>query len=79
MKKYSCSLSIGFDTQKEADDSYSALVQEADFAHRGGSSVKKKGKQVDVEIDSEDPVALRATINSYLRLMQILKTVDSVE
>jgi tRNA threonylcarbamoyladenosine modification (KEOPS) complex Pcc1 subunit len=79
MKKYTCSLSIGFDTQKEAEDSYKALVQEADFAHRGGSKVKKGAKKVDIQIACEDPVALRATINSYLRLMQILKTVDGVE
>ncbi len=51
-----------------------ALEAEADFAHRGGSRVKRLGKTVVVEIFSDDLVSLRASLNSYLRLMHIIKT-----
>ncbi len=79
MKKFSATLRIGHQSEKQASDLYSSLAQEADFAHRGGSRVKKQGKTVVVDIECEDPVSLRATINSYLRLMQILKTVDGAD
>lgn len=77
-EKVSCSatLRLSFQSGKSAAAARSALLQEADFSHRGGSKVKLRGNSVVVEIQSDDPVSLRASINSYLRLMHIIKSVE---
>lgn len=69
-------LSLTFDSARSAKAAYDALLQEADFSHRGGSRVFLSGKTVRAEIKADDPVSLRASINSYLRLMHIIKTVE---
>ena len=72
----SATLSLSFSSASSAKAAYDALAAEADFSHRGGSKVKLEGKTVRVEINADDPVSLRASLNSYLRLMQIIKTVE---
>ena len=69
-------LSLTFESAHSAKAAYDSLIQEADFSHRGGSKVALAGKTVRVEIKADDPVSLRASINSYLRLMHIIKTVE---
>lgn len=69
-------LRLNFSSSLSAKAAYDALLQEADFSHRGGSKVLLKGKSVIVEISADDPVSLRASLNSYLRLMHIIKTVE---
>ncbi len=71
----SATLRLNFQSGKSAKAAYHSLLQEADFSHRGGSKVKMHGKSVVVEIQADDPVSLRATMNSYLRLMHIIKSV----
>lgn len=68
------SLKLHFPDTISSISAYRALEAEADFAHRGGSRVKRLGKTVVVEIFSDDLVSLRASLNSYLRLMHIIKT-----
>jgi len=72
----SANLALNFESSASAKAAYDALLAEADFSHRGGSKVKLSGKSVCVEIKADDPVSLRASINSYLRLMQIIKTLE---
>ena len=72
----SATLSLSFQSQQSAKAAYSALLAEADFSHRGGSKVLLEGKTVRVDIKADDPVSLRASINSYLRLTQIIKTLE---
>ena len=72
----SADLTLSFPSASSAKAAYSALLAEADFSHRGGSKVALAGKTVRVEIKADDPVSLRASINSYLRLMHIIKTVE---
>jgi tRNA threonylcarbamoyladenosine modification (KEOPS) complex Pcc1 subunit len=72
----SATLSLSFPAAASAKAAYDGLLAEADFSHRGGSKVSLSGKTVKVEIAADDPVSLRASINSYLRLMQIIKTLD---
>lgn len=72
----SATLSLSFSSAHSARAAYDALLAEADFSHRGGSKVQLSGKTVRVEISADDPVSLRASLNSYLRLMQIIKTVE---
>jgi len=69
-------LRLGFPAKKDAAAAYQSLLQETDFSHRGGSKVIQKGNLVIVDIKADDPVSLRASINSYLRLMHIIKSVE---
>lgn len=72
----SATLTLTFQSPSSAKAAYGALLAEADFSHRGGSRVRLDGNSVRVEISADDPVSLRASLNSYLRLMQIIKTVE---
>ena len=72
----SATLRLNFQSDSSAKAAYRSLLQEADFSHRGGSKVKMQGKSVVVEIQADDPVSLRASMNSYLRLMHIIKSVE---
>ena len=69
-------LTLNFPTIPPAKAAYDALLSEADFSHRGGSHVTLSGKTVRVEIRADDPVSLRASLNSYLRLMHVIKSVE---
>ncbi|MFA6328138.1 MAG: KEOPS complex subunit Pcc1 [Candidatus Micrarchaeia archaeon] len=69
-------LALTFPSCKLSKAAYGALAAEADFSHRGGSRVTLSGKSVRVEIKADDPVSLRASLNSYLRLMRIIKDVE---
>ena len=69
-------LCLTFPTLPPAKAAYDALLSESDFSHRGGSRVSLSGKTVRVEIKADDPVSLRASLNSYLRLMHIIKSVE---
>jgi tRNA threonylcarbamoyladenosine modification (KEOPS) complex Pcc1 subunit len=72
----SASILLNFGNAHSAKSAYHSLLQEADFSHRGGSKVKLMGKTVAIEILADDPVSLRASINSYLRLAHIIKTIE---
>jgi len=69
-------LLLHFQSGQSAAAAYDALLAEADFSHRGTSRVFRSKNSVRVEIAADDPVSLRASINSYLRIMQIIKTLD---
>lgn len=72
----SATLQLNFPSKHGASAAYQSLLQEADFSHRGGSKVMLKGNSVIVDIKADDPVSLRASLNSYLRLMHIIKSVE---
>ncbi len=72
----SAKITLDFLSQASAASAHHSLLQEADFSHRGGSKVKLSGKSVIIEIKADDPVSLRASINSYLRLAHIIKSIE---
>lgn len=72
----SAKIELSFHSVASAKSAHHSLLQEADFSHRGGSKVKLSGKSVTIEIKADDPVSLRASINSYLRLAHIIKTIE---
>lgn len=74
--KGSATLKLDFPSGKSAHAARAALAAEADFSHRGGSSVSLLGRSVIVRIKADDLVSLRASINSYLRLMHIIKAIE---
>ncbi|MCX6770104.1 MAG: KEOPS complex subunit Pcc1 [Candidatus Micrarchaeota archaeon] len=70
------SLSLTFPTLSSSKAAYDALLSESEFSHRGHSRVRMAGKTVVIEVVADDLVSLRASLNSYLRLMHIIKSVD---
>ncbi len=65
-----------FSTAKQAVDAKTALAQETEFKKRANSQVSCKGNVLDVSISADDPVALRATANSYLRLLSVIEKLE---
>jgi tRNA threonylcarbamoyladenosine modification (KEOPS) complex Pcc1 subunit len=63
-----------FDSEADAKAAAKAIAQETEFKKRGSSQVAATGKKLTIKIAAGDAVALRAASNSYLRLMQIIKT-----
>jgi tRNA threonylcarbamoyladenosine modification (KEOPS) complex Pcc1 subunit len=70
------SITLFFDSKDRALAAYKALLAETDFSHRGYSEVSFSGKKVIINIFAEDLVSLRASINSYLRLAYVIKSID---
>ena len=63
-----CSVLIRFDAGALAPALHGALLPEsAEPLLRGGASVALKGDQVEVLVEADDVVALRAGVNAYLR------------
>ncbi|MFA5106040.1 MAG: KEOPS complex subunit Pcc1 [Candidatus Micrarchaeia archaeon] len=71
-----CLLKFHFGTRKQAADAMAALSQETEFKKRGGSEITARGKTLEVRISADDPVALRATANSYLRLLSVIDKIE---
>lgn len=69
-------LEIEFADEKSAKSALLALKQEEDFRKRVSSSVSVKGKMLFIKIDANDVVAFRATMNSYLRNVQIMEQLE---
>ncbi|MCX8194847.1 MAG: KEOPS complex subunit Pcc1 [Candidatus Micrarchaeota archaeon] len=70
------SISISFQTEEEARAAYHSLLQESDFSHRGSSKLCLRRKSLIIKIEADDPVSLRASLNSYLRLIYLIKSVE---
>lgn len=52
------------------------LAEEKKFTHnRSEYDVKRKGKDVHITIEADDPIALRATVTSVTRILGIVKKV----
>ncbi len=74
--KGKCSITIEFASERCALAAVAALKQEEEFKKRSDSSISVKGKMFFVSIDADDVVALRATVNSYLRALQAMESVN---
>ncbi len=74
--KSECTLKFHFQSQKQAADARAALLQETEYKKRGGSSIACRGRALVVSISADDPVALRATANSYLRLLSVIDKIE---
>lgn len=51
---------------------FTALRPESGEGRRFTSKVERRNSSVLITIEAEDPVALRAAVNSYLRLLRLL-------
>ncbi len=72
-------LKIDMGGEKEAKNAISAIEQETEFRKRGRAEISREESTIMINVEADDIVALRATVNSYLRLLQIIKNVEEVE
>jgi len=74
--KGSAKIELSFPSIASAKSAYGALLQETDFSHRGGSKLSLSKNILTISISADDPVSLRASINSYLRLAHVIKAIE---
>lgn len=67
---------IEFSSESDALAALTALKQEEEFKKRSNSKVSVNGRCILIEITADDLVALRATLNSYLRLLQTIESIN---
>jgi len=75
-------LCMRFESEKQLDTLLNALAPEAEAppTHRSTVKLKKDGCNLLLEAQAEDTVALRATLNAYLRwINSILNVIDTVK
>jgi KEOPS complex subunit Pcc1 len=70
-------LEVELDSQKEAEILYKALKPEIKSSHssRTTSSVKIKDKKLILEVQARDSTSLRASVNSYLRWINLSRQI----
>ena len=61
---------------KDPEALYRALIPESGSTKRFNSSIQMEGQKVIIKINARDPTALRAALNSYLRLLALIHDVE---
>ena len=75
-------LRLKFQSEKQVDTLLSALMPEAEAppTHRSFVKLQKDGAYLVLAVKAEDTVALRATVNAYLRwINSILNVIETVK
>jgi len=67
-------INVLFKDSKSAKSAVDALKQEG-IGKRVKSSLSLKGNKVKIKINAKDTVALRATVNTYLRSLQVIEKI----
>lgn len=65
------SISIEFPDADSAKSAEKAVSHEGIVGSRSASEIKRDGKKITVRIQADDAVALRATINAFMREFQV--------
>jgi len=69
-------IKIDFDTEQDAQSALLALKREEEFKKRSVSNISVQGSTLVIDIEAEDIVSLRATVNSYLRYLQVFESIN---
>ncbi|MEW5997006.1 MAG: KEOPS complex subunit Pcc1 [Candidatus Micrarchaeota archaeon] len=69
-------LRVAFPDEKGAENALRALKGEEEKTKRMGSHVYREGKELVVEAEGADIVALRAALNAYLRYLQAMEGIN---
>lgn len=67
---------VSFPEGKAAEDAVRALKGEEESKGRMSSRVSLEGNELVVEAEGADMVALRATLNAYLRYLQEMENIE---
>lgn len=69
-------ISVEFPDEGSAKSAEKAVSHEGLIGSRSASDVKRKGKKIIVKITAKDAVALRATINAFMREFQVFEGIE---
>ena len=78
MTNADCRLAVHFNSAAEARRAGAILERETAFKKRGSSEVRIKNRSLTIFIKADDIVAMRATLNTYLRTLQVVGAVSDV-
>jgi tRNA threonylcarbamoyladenosine modification (KEOPS) complex Pcc1 subunit len=68
-------LDIEFTNEKTARKALNSLKQETSFKKRSDSRIRVKGNSLIINIEAKEFPSLRATVHSYLRLLNVVFSV----
>ena len=71
-------LEIGFANQKIVKKALNSLKQETSFKKRSNTSMRVSGNALLISIEAKEFPALRATVHSYLRLLNVILSVSNL-
>lgn len=70
-------MTVRFPSQKARQSAEAALSHESKAGSRSTAKLTGKGDVLMVEIEAQDVVALRATLNAYLRALQVFESIEA--
>lgn len=71
MPEFRTVLTIPFPDKETARNAYDSLIQETEFTKKSRAGLEVKGSELVVTIAAGDFASLRATVNSYTRLLAV--------
>ncbi|MFH1448621.1 MAG: KEOPS complex subunit Pcc1 [Candidatus Micrarchaeota archaeon] len=71
MPDFKAVLEVPFTDTKTARKAYDSLIQETEFIKKSTTVLMVKGKTLLIKINADDFASLRATMNSYTRLISV--------
>ena len=63
---------IGFESESAAQKAFAAMKAELPEHSRSKAALEVSGKTLVLRVDADDVVALRASLNTYLRLVTVI-------
>ena len=69
-------LKMGFPDAKSAENATKALKGEEELGKRVEAKVSRSGKTLSIKVKGRDVVALRATLNAFLRYLQVMEGIE---
>jgi len=77
--KAECKIEVEFKDQKKLDAALKALSHEGSIGNRSKSEYSRVNNNLKIIIRAEDIVALRATVNAYLRALQTIESIENIQ
>ena len=79
MMKVDSTITITAENDVNAVSIFEALKHEEDFKKRSVSSLKLDKNRIIINVGGEDVVAVRASLNAYLRDLQVFAGINTIE
>jgi KEOPS complex subunit Pcc1 len=77
--KAKCKVEIEFPDERSLEAAVKAAGHEGGLNNRSAASMEKNGKTLSLSIEAEDVVALRASMNAFMRAFQVFEAVGTEE
>jgi tRNA threonylcarbamoyladenosine modification (KEOPS) complex Pcc1 subunit len=72
-------MEFGFPSEASAKAAIAGLSHEKDIGQRSKTVVRQNGKKVEIIIESDDVIALRACANACLRALSVFEQIEKEE